>query len=49
MESYEDMKEKLDKQNKADSDNELKRILSESKEINKFKTYCYIPNIRIIF
>ncbi|GIS31900.1 MAG: hypothetical protein Ct9H90mP3_6960 [Flammeovirgaceae bacterium] len=33
------MKEKLDKQNKAESDNELKRIISEINEINKLKTY----------
>ena len=39
METYEEMKEKLDNQSKIQNDNELKRILSESNEINKYKTY----------
>ena len=45
LESYEDMKEKLDKQNKAESDNELKRIISEINEINKLKTYIGKINV----
>ena len=45
LESYEDMKEKLDKQNKAESDNELKRLLSEIKEIKNFNTY--IGNVNV--
>ena len=47
MEAYEDMKEKIDKQSKAESDNELKRILSEIKEISNYKTYIgsvYVNN-----
>ncbi len=39
METYEEMKEKLDNQSKIQNDNELKRILSEAIEINNYKTY----------
>ena len=45
METYEEMKEKLDNQSKIQNDNELKRILSEAIEINNYKTYIGKVNV----
>ena len=45
METYEEMKEKLDNQSKIQTDNELKRILSEAIEINNYKTYIGKVNV----
>ena len=45
MESYEDMKEKIDNQNRVQSNNELDRILSDVKEINKYKIYIGSVNV----
>tara|TARA_B100000945_G_scaffold127089_1_gene101222 strand:+ start:884 stop:3412 length:2529 start_codon:yes stop_codon:yes gene_type:complete len=45
METYEEMKDKLDNQSKIQNDNELKRILSEAIEINSYKTYIGKVNV----
>ena len=45
METYEEMKEKLDNQSKIQNDNELKRVLSEAIEINNYKTYIGKVNV----
>jgi len=39
MESFENIKEKLDKQSKKENEKELDRILNEANEINSLKTY----------
>ena len=45
METYEDIKKKIDTYNKQESGKELERIINETKEISNLKTYIGTANI----